>query len=241
MINRQSRVPYYYQLYEILRGKITSGEWKPGDIMPTEAELLGQYNVSRSTVRQAMDMLVNNGQIYRQRGRGSFVAHPTVEQGLSQIISFTEEMQRRGMNAHTEVLSSGLVLASAETAQFLQVEPGEELARLERLRMADNEPMSIEESYLVHRYCPGVLDQDYATVPLREMLMREYGLRWAYAKQTIQAIDAPKKIADKLAIKSKASILYIERTSFTEQNTPVEFIRFYHRGDRYVLYNELQG
>lgn len=241
MIHRESKVPYYYQLYEILRQKIASGEWKPGDLLPSESDLLDQYRVSRSTVRQALDMLVNSGHIYRQRGRGTFVAHPTIEQSLSRIISFTDEMRQRGMTPHTEVLARALVPAPEDIAAFLRVEPGEELARLERLRMADGEPMSIEESYLVHRFCPGVLSHDYASVPLRDVLVNVYGLRWAYAKQTIRAISAPEKIAEKLSVRPKVALLYIERTSFIDQNIPVEFIRFYHRGDRYVLYNELQG
>jgi GntR family transcriptional regulator len=126
-INRNSKLPLYHQLYEILRSNITRGEWQPGDMIPPESELIDRYQVSRTTVRQVLDMLVNEGLIYRQRGRGTFVAHPTVEQALVRIISFTEDMRQRGFK------------------------PGEELARLERLRLADDEPMSIEDSYLVSR------------------------------------------------------------------------------------------
>ncbi|NDJ77115.1 MAG: GntR family transcriptional regulator [Chloroflexi bacterium] len=240
MISRDSKIPFYYQLYEILRGKIVRGEWEPGDMLPTETDLLEQYEVSRSTVRQALDMLVSEGQITRQRGRGSFVAHPTVEQGLSRIISFTEDMRQRGMEPHTEVLSKELVPATAEIATRLKIEAGEELARLERLRLADDEPLSIEEAYLVHKLCPGVLDQDYALYPLRETLSQKYGIRLVYARQNIRAITASKKMANALGIKFAAPLLYIERISFSDKDIPVEFIRFFHRGDRYVLYNELR-
>ncbi|NJN98810.1 MAG: GntR family transcriptional regulator [Anaerolineales bacterium] len=121
------------------------GEWQPDDILPSEIELMEQYSVSRITVRQALDELVNEGLIYRQRGRGTFVAHPTVEQGLTRIISFTEDMRQRGFTPGTEVLFAGLEPATPEVAAQLQLEPGVELVRLERLRLADNEPMSIEE------------------------------------------------------------------------------------------------
>ncbi len=242
MISHHSKVPFYYQLYEILRAKIASGEWKPGDRLPAESELVASYRVSRSTVRQAMDMLVSNGQIYRQRGRGSFVAHPTVEQALSRIVSFTEDMRQRGLQPHSQVLASDLVPAPEDIAAALQVRPGEELAYLERLRLADNEPMSLEQSYLVHRFCPGILDREnYAECSLRETLAAAYGLQWSYAKQTIRAISASRKIAAKLSIPPHAALLYIERTSYSSQNVPVEFIRFYHRGDRYVLYNDLRA
>lgn len=239
-ILRDSKLPFYHQLYEILRQNIVRGEWQPDDMLPSEVELMERYNVSRITVRQALDELVNEGLIYRQRGRGTFVAHPTVDQALTRIISFTEDMRQRGFTPGTEVLFSGLEPASPEVAEKLQLEPGAELVRLDRLRLADNEPMSIEESHLVHRTCPGILQHDYAANPLREVLERHYGIRLVRAKQIIRAIAAPRKIADKLSIPANIPLLYIERISYSQQNIPIEFLRLYHRGDRYVLYNELR-
>jgi GntR family transcriptional regulator len=239
-ILRDSKLPFYHQLYEILRQNIVRGEWQPDDMLPSEVELMERYNVSRITVRQALDELVNEGLIYRQRGRGTFVAHPTVDQALTRIISFTEDMRQRGFTPGTEVLFSGLEPAPPEVAEKLQLEPGVELVRLDRLRLADNEPMSIEESHLVHRTCPGILQHDYAANPLREVLEQHYGIRLVRAKQIIRAIAAPRKIADKLSIPVNAPLLYIERISYSQQNIPIEFLRLYHRGDRYVLYNELR-
>ena len=237
-IDRYSPLPLYHQLYEILRHSIDSGEWQPGDMIPPESELTEHFQVSRTTVRQVLDMLVNEGMIYRQRGRGSFVAHPTVEQALVRIISFTDDMRQRGCRPGTRVLSSDLIPAPADIAHKLKVEPGEELARLKRLRLADGEPMSVEESFLVHRYCPGVLDGDYARNPLREALLG-YGIRWLHAKQTIRAIVAPNELIRMLSLEPKAALLFIERVSYSQQHTPVEFLRIYYRGDRYILYNEL--
>ena len=96
LLDRQARLSLYHQLYEILHQQILLGELKPGDQLPTENELIKQYEVSRITVRRVLDMLVQEGLIYRQAGRGSFVAHATLEYGLSHIVSFTEDMRRRG-------------------------------------------------------------------------------------------------------------------------------------------------
>jgi GntR family transcriptional regulator len=192
-------------------------------------------------VRQALETLVNEGLIYRQQGRGTFVAQPTVAQGLVRIISFTEDMRQRGLEPGTRLLFSGLAPAPPEIAEQLKIEPGEELACLERLRLANGEPMSIEESYLVHRYCPGVLQGDYAASPLREALERNYGLRLVRARQLIRASLASNKLARLLSIRSKAALLFIERVSYSQQHVPVEFLRIYYRADRYALYNELQG
>jgi len=240
LINRHSKLPLYHQLYEILREQIVRGEWRPGDMLPPEPELIERYQVSRTTVRQVLDMLVNEGLIYRQQGRGTFVAQPTLEQGLVRIISFTEDMRQRGIQPGTQVLSSGLIPAPSDIAERLEIGPGEELAHLKRLRLADGQPMSVEESYLVHRYCPGVLQGDYAANPLREALERDYGIRLVRASQVIRAVLAPRDLAGLLSIQPKSALLYVERVSYSQQNSPVEFLRLYYRGDRYTLYNELR-
>ena len=240
-VNRDSKLPLYTQLHEILRQKITSGEWLSGELIPPENELIERHQISRTTVRQTLDMLVNEGLIYRQRGRGTFVAHPPIEQALLRIISFTEDMQQRGFEPSTEVLFSGLVSAGKYIAAKLLIESGEELVRLERLRLADGKPMSVEESYLVHRYCKGVLDDDYAVSPLRDVLEQEHGIRWLHAKQTIRAILPSRRLADLLSVGSNPAVLFIERVSYSLDNIPVEFLRIYYRGDRYALYNELTG
>ena len=239
-INRASPLPLYHQLYELLRGEILSGRWQPGDMLPPESELTETYEVSRTTVRQVLDMLVHEGLIYRQRGRGSFVAHPTMEQTLVRIISFTDDMRQRGFESGTEVISSDLVPAPSDIAQRLEVEPGEELARIKRLRLADGEPMSVEESFLVHRYCPGILEGDYAHQPLR-VALEDHGIRWSHARQSIRAIVAPGELARSLAVEPESALLFIERVSYSQANLPVEFLRIYYRADRYSLYNELQG
>lgn len=240
-IYRTSKMPLYHQLYEILHQEIVTGKWEPGDMIPPESELITRYDVSRTTIRQVLDMLVKDGLIYRERGRGTFVAQPTLDQGLSRIISFTEDMHRRGLQPDTQVLESAAIPAPADIASNLQVEPGEELAHLERLRLADGEPLTVEETYLVHRYCHGVLQQDYALTPLRDTLQQAYGVRLTRATQVIRAISAPRKLARLLAVPNNAPLLYIERVSFSQNDIPVELLRLYHRGDRYALYNELQG
>jgi GntR family transcriptional regulator len=238
-INRQSKMPLHEQLYEILRSSIQRGDWEVGEMIPTEPELIEQYEVSRITVRQALNRLVNEGLIYRQQGRGTFVAEPTLEQGLTRIISFTEDMHQRGLVPGTHVLFEGLVPAPDDIADQLQVSAGEELARLERLRLANQKPMSIEESYLVHRYCPAVLEYDYSETPLREILQRQYDVRIVRARQTIRAVIATPEQAELLGSEGPASLLFVERVSYSQHNIPIEFLRIHYRGDRYTLYNEL--
>jgi len=238
-IDRFSKLPYYQQLYEILLGKIQRHDWQPGDMIPPESELIKEYQVSRNTVRQVLDKLVNDGLIYRQRGRGSFVAHPTLEQSMTRIVSFTEDMQQRGFTPGTQVITADLIPAEEEIASQLELTPGEQLVLLRRLRLADGEPMSIEESYLIHKYCPDVLKHNYAKNPLRKVLEEEYGIRIASAKQVIQAIQAPPDLAQLLDIQAGAALLQITRISFSQGRIPVEYLRIHYRADRYSLFNEL--
>jgi GntR family transcriptional regulator len=240
-ITRDRRVPLYYKLYEVLRANIVSGKWNPGHQLPSETELIQQFGVSRITARKALSELVNEGLIYREQGRGSFVSHPTVEQGLVRITSFTEDMRQRGFEPGTQVLESELLPARDELARKLEIEPGEELARLERLRLADGEPMSVEESFLVHRYCPGILNRDFARHSMREALLREYGIRLVQAKQVIRAVTAPRTLCKKLGLPFGSAVLFIELVTQSDLGVPVEYLRAHHRGDRYALYNELRG
>jgi len=238
-INRHSKLPLYQQLYEILRGHILRGDWPVGSMLPPEPELIGRYGVSRTTVRQVLDLLVNEGLIYRQQGRGTFVAEPTLEQGLVRITSFTEDMRQRGLLPETRVIFTGRLPAAVEIAEKLAVAPGEELVRIERLRLANTEPMSIEESFLVHALCLGILNHDYAREPLRETLEKEYGIRLVRARQVIRAVTASAGQARLLNVPPRAPLLFIERISFSQYTRPVEFLRVYYRADRYSLYNDL--
>jgi GntR family transcriptional regulator len=160
---------------------------------------------------------------------------------LVRIVSFTEDMQQRGFTPGTKLISAELTHATESLARELQVEVGEPLARIERLRLADNEPMSVEVSFLVQRYCPGILTQDYTAHSLRRMLEDQYGIRITNASQTIEAIPATPEMAELLAIGDDAALLFIERISYSEFGVPVEYLQLYHRGDRYSLHAELRG
>lgn len=239
-LNRQSKLPLHQQIYETLRSKIQQGVWKVGDTFTTELDLMAEYRVSRATIRQVMERLVSEGLIYRQQGKGTFVAEPTLEQGLTRIISFTEDMRRRGLIPETQILSKAIIPANEDVARALRIETGAEVAYLKRLRLANNEPMCIEESYLDYKICPNIFAFDFSIQPLREILDKNYSVRIIRALQKIHAVVAPHDTARLLKINSPSALLFIERTSFNELDKPVEFLRLYFRGDRYSLYNELR-
>ena len=240
-LNRESKIPLYHQLYEMLRAKILNGEWPPDTLLPAESELQDTYHVSQITVRQALDNLVSDGLIYRQRGRGSFVSQPAIQTTLTRIISFTEDMHQRGFQPSSQTILTDLVPATSSVAEKLEIEAGEELAQLDRLRFADEEPLSIERASLIHRHCPGVLDRDYEQHSLRETLYREYGIQLVRAVESIRALNADQSQARLLSIQTNDALLAIERVSFSQDNRPAELLQIFYRADRYVLHAELQG
>jgi GntR family transcriptional regulator len=242
MVNRADKTPLYYQLYQIMKQKIRSGEWKAEDTLPTELDLGDQYELSRSTVRQAFDMLVNDGLIFRRQGQGTFVAHATIEQRLTRIISFTEDMLERGFQPGTKLLSAEIIPAPEDIASAMDnLVVGEELANVMRLRLADDEPMSIEYSFLVHKYCPEILRWDYSNTSLKRKLAEEYGIHLTYAQQKIRAISASTGLAKLLSVDEGDALLYIERIFYSDRNLPIELLRIHLRGDRYTLYSEMRG
>jgi GntR family transcriptional regulator len=238
---RTSKLPLYQQIYEILRKEITGGLWKAGELFPPESELIRKYQVSSITIRQALDMLQNDGLITRHRGKGTFIALQSLEKNLTRIISFTEDMRQRGSVPGTTVLSLSLIPAPIEIAKRLDIEPGEDLARIQRLRLADGEPVSLEDSYLVNKYCKGVLDYDLVGKSLRQILENDFNIYEVHAKETIRAILAPAPMAKLLLVNHNAALLFVERVSFSQFGIPVEYLHIYYRGDRYTLYNELQA
>jgi len=202
---------------------------------------VSQYKVSRITIRQALDLLAGEGLIVRQRGRGTFVAAPSLEQAMVRIVNFTQDMEQRGLHASTEVLSADLIAAPQHIAQKLNVEAGAELVYLERLRLADRTPLAIEESHLLHSFCPGLLKENFQNRSLREHLDRRYGLRWLRAKQVIRAIQAAPEIARHLEVPTGDPLLHLERISYSAAERAGGVPAGLLPRDRYSLYNELQA
>ncbi|NQS91557.1 MAG: GntR family transcriptional regulator [Chloroflexi bacterium] len=239
-ISRSSKVPLYYQLYEILHDQIKDGAWQPEEMLPTENDLENRYQLSRATVRQAFEMLVNQGWVYRRQGQGTFVSRPAFDQNVNRIISFWDDMQQRGLRPRTRVLSGEIIQASEDVIESLEIEANQELASLVRLRLADDEPLSVEHSLLVHSICPGILDQDYANNSLRKMLADQYNIHITNAKQKIRAVPATESLANLLEVDVDAPLLHIDRISYTEEGTPIEYLRINLRGDRYTFHSVLR-
>src|SRR4051794_13946524 len=171
---RNGPIPRYYQLKEIIRQKVTAGQWGPGLPIPSERELCEQYGISRMTARQSITELVNEGYLYREQGKGTFVAQPKITQQLSQLTGFTEDMEARAKHPAAQVLNQQMVPADADLAAILQVKPGQLLFQVQRLRLANGEPLAIETSLISFFGCEHLMEEDLVHNSLYNLLEKKY-------------------------------------------------------------------
>ena len=235
-IYRNSPVPRYYQLKEIMREKMASGEWKPGDLIPSERELGEKYGISRMTARQAITDLVNEGLFYREQGKGTFVSQRKVTQQLMRLTGFTEDIRTRGQAPGTRVLSAAMRPADETTAERLRIKPQELVFCLQRLRLADGEPLAIELSQLHFSGCERLLEEDLQENSLYRLLETQYGLPLMEAEQELEAGLAGNEESQLLKVPSGSAVLFIRRTTYTDRNQPIEYAKSVYRGNKYTFY-----
>ncbi|WP_042694494.1 GntR family transcriptional regulator [Azospirillum sp. B506] len=229
-------LPLYLQLARHLRSLIVEGRLTDQDALPGERELAETFGVSRVTVRKALRELIAEGLLHQRQGAGTFINHsPHVEQRLSVLTSFTEDIGGRGLKPESRWLSRSVATATPEEAMALGLRPGAEVVRLHRLRLADGTPLAIELSTLPTGFLP---DPDLVQGSLYETL-RGRGHPPFRALQRLSAIRLPVDQATLLGVPDGAPALYIERRTFLESGTPLEFVRSHYRGDAYDFVVEL--
>ncbi|GCE03190.1 GntR family transcriptional regulator [Dictyobacter aurantiacus] len=239
-IYRKGPLPRYYQLKEIMREKISNRDWLPGQLIPSERELSEQYGMSRMTARQAITELVNEGLFYREQGKGTFVSRHKITQQLLHLTGFTEDIRARGQRPSTRVLSMSMSPADEKTADYLRIKPGQLVFTLQRLRLADDEPLAIEVSHLNFIGCEKLLEEDLEQHSLYQLLETKYGMLLLEAEQELEAGLISSKEAEKLKVPIGSPALYTRRTAYIERNQPIEYARSIYCGHKYVFYTSLK-
>ncbi|WP_298936506.1 GntR family transcriptional regulator [uncultured Ruegeria sp.] len=230
--------PRYVRLRKRIEESIETGLLGESAPLPAEREIATLTGLSRVTVRRAMQDLVDRGIIVQRQGSGSFVSDgtPKVEQSLSRLTSFTEDMTRRGLNSSSEWLERGVHTPSPEEVMALALSSGEAVARISRLRRANDRPMAIERASLPIDILPKPQLVDSS---LYEVLGRD-GNRPVRALQRISAINLESEDSALLGVEPGAAGLRIVRTSYLANRRVVEFTRSIYRGDAYDFVAELR-
>jgi GntR family transcriptional regulator len=233
VIDKTSPIPYYQQLADLLRRDITEHD-VPDQVLqlPSENELAERHGITRATVRHALDVLERDGWIYREKGVGSFAAVHRVEHELAQLVSTTEDMHRRGWSLTTQVVSVEHIPAPPYVAHALEIAVGTPVYELCRLRLVDDEPLSLQTAYLPVELCLSMEDNDL-TGSLYHLLETRYGLRLWTGREVIRARCATPYEADLLRIQENAPVMYMERVTYAANGVAVEYLEAAWRGDRY--------
>jgi GntR family transcriptional regulator len=230
LVRRRSALKHV-EVSDFLRSMATE-ELQAGDPVPSERELCDKFGVSRMTVRQAVDTLVVEGLLQRVQGSGTFVARPKVDLQV-RLTSFSEEMRRRGMQPSVRNLRAEEIPAAGAVARALEMSPGDPVVHLHQLRLADDEPMSVEHTWLPAVLVPGLLDD--GPPPSLYLELEARGLLPTWGEDTVDAGDADTEEARLLGIPPGRSVLRISRRTFSG-DIAAEYSRSVYRSDRYTLW-----
>jgi len=227
--------PLYIQLKNKFAQAIQNGLWSPGHALPSERYLSEALDVSRITIRKTLELLLEDGLIERQHGAGTFVKQ-RIEQPISVLTGFSDEMKARGIHPETRVLESFIRTATAEEALTLSLKPGQQVAFLKRLRLAEGKPVAVEYSVLPRHIVPNpqvITGSLYSYLKLQKQMP-------VRALQHLRANIVSSAERDLLQASDDTAVLYITRVGYLADGTPVEFTHSYYRGDSYDFIAELQ-
>lgn len=227
---RVQREPKYWGLKRHLLDIL--GSLPPGSPIPTERSLASEFDVSRTTVRQALAELTVEGRLLRVQGKGTFAAEPKVAQRL-QLSSYTEDMLAQGREPSSRLLELSEIPADAELARLLGIRAGAKVLRLHRLRLADGEPMALETTHLPLGRFRGLRRYVAGGGSLYQVLRDKFDVEMGHAEETIETALAGPQEADQLGADVGMPMLLLSRHSFGTDGRPVEWVRSVYRGDRY--------
>ncbi len=215
-------------LAEMIRGL------EPGAALPTERDLCARFGVSRGTVRHVLQQLENEQRIYRRQGRGTFVATPKIEQRLD-LTSHTESMLASGLKPSSKLIEVSRIEAPDEIAAALALPAAAEVLRIERIRLADGEPIALEVLHVSAERFDGISGALQDGQSFYRLLDSQYGIELAHAEETIEAVIAEERGARLLDCSPGSALLQLSRLTVDRRGRPIEYVRSLYRGDRFRL------
>ncbi|MBE3571774.1 MAG: GntR family transcriptional regulator [Moorella humiferrea] len=241
-IDRSKPIPLHYQITSDLRRAIKEGEYRVGDLFPTDKQLMEKYGVSSITVRRAVAALVDEGLLERSPGKGTFVKRETVEETLGKLTGFFEEMKARGYEPSSRIIFIGPVTDIAKERQrvpAVEVFGDAPLYLIEKVQQMNGQPITYLRSYWPHEYGSRLAEEDLEHRGLYELAEEKLGLVLERAEQTISAGRAGKREAAYLQVKAGTPLLIMERVAYDDKGRPVELSINAYRPDRYKYRVEL--
>jgi GntR family transcriptional regulator len=226
--------PIYFQVAREIQGKIERKEIRPGQQLPSEPELARVFSTSRPTIRQALQVLVEAGMVYRARGRGTFVRKRLVESTTYPVMGFSEQIRLQGQVPSARILSVERCRA-VRVSRRLGMPSTALFTRIKRLQLADGEIIALNTYYVVHTQQLVVNAADLGSASLYEYLSKHHGLKIAESARTIRAGLAAKAEARHLGVAVGSALLLVERVDYRSDGTPIGYAESQVRGDRYAI------
>ncbi len=237
-IDKKSRIPLYVQLMNIILAQISSGELKELEQLPSERALCEKYDVSRTTVRQAMIELENEGHIFIQHGKGTFVSRRSYMQKLGKFYSFSEEIKKLGKEQTNKVISFEVKKSSKRIANKLEIGEQEEVLEFKRLRFVDGVPILFETTYLPNKLFPTMMKSDLEDKPLYDVMRNQFQLSIDRAVESFKADGLSSQVASYLQEKVGSPAMQIERIAYSNSQI-VEYTVGIAHGEKYTFSIEL--
>jgi GntR family transcriptional regulator len=237
----KTKQPIYIQIKQDIIDKIKNGVYRIGQCLPSERDLCIMHNVSRMTVRQAVNELFNEGFVYRIRGKGTFVSARKIEQDLAKLTSFSYDMKLRGLKPGSRNINIYEESASIQIAERLQITPGSKVIVLERLRTANNEPIMIQWSYLIKELFSDITQYNFKTQSLYELMQKHKRIHIVRAIQSLETVYITGRNAKLLEVDDNSMGLFMKRRTYSSDNCPVEYVESIYRGDKYIFYFEMHN
>lgn len=234
-LSRTSAVPLYQQLKEHLLHTINDGTLAAHTQLPSERALVRELAVSRITVRQALSELVHQGYLYTTPGKGVFVADRRTTYPFNGLLSFTASAHARGLVPSSRTLHAHMLPATQALAHQLSVMPGAEIVSLQRVRLINEVPVMVQQCWLPHARCPGLLTMDLEQRSLYAVLQNEYGLILARSDMVIGARLADGQEQAWLKAADHQIVLTVDQHTFTQDQRPLELSCSVIHGQRYPL------
>jgi GntR family transcriptional regulator len=239
-LSKNASVPLYLQVKDSLEAEIRDGKYGTNERLPSERELCEKFGVSRMTARQALKELERDGLVFSRVGKGTFVSELKIDQQLRNLTGFSQDISTRGARPSSMVLLAQMITANAHLASVLKLMQGAEVIELSRLRLSNELPLCIEIAHIPHYLCPNLLKYDFAHESLYAVFQHDYGYRLARAEQTMEASLATPRELEILQMTAPASVLRIERLTYNQNDTLLEYVVSAYRGDRYKFHLTLQ-
>ena len=235
----QSKSPLYYQLAEIIINDIKEKNLQENDRILTEREYCEKYNLSRSTVRQAIAYLEKKGYIYKVQGCGTFVSSRVMKQKLLKFYSFTEEAKKQGKTPSSKILSFKEKKADEKICKELNINKDDKVYELQRLRLADDEVVMYEKTYLLEKKMQGLSKNILLENPLYDILQNRYNISFTKATERFSVLLADENIAEILTIHQGSPIIRLQRWTYAGMEI-IEYTVSLVRGDRFEFEVELE-